>query len=194
MTHKGFDCFKCSFHVLFHCRVTFRERCTIPHTEGNEAVQMGSHGRRKNTWEHGRNSLLISDDPTEYLINHSLVQLSGWNRWDHWDQYADLSIKSSPRTKNSVWVAVHLHISCLSVLSHYLTPVGRKPLLPIFNQRSIKHKQYTIHLTASEGHHCDENWQMYTDNPSAAEGQTNLFDVVVLSIFLRINGLWSGCD
>lgn len=29
---------------------------------------------------------------------------------------------------------------------------------------------------------------MYTDNPSAAEGQTNLFDVVVLSTFLRING------
>lgn len=49
--------------------------------------------------------------------------------------------------------------------------LSRSVFLFIFHQRSIERHRKT-RLASSVGHHCDEDWQMCTDNPSAAaEGQ-----------------------
>lgn len=51
------------------------ERCMTPRAEGNEALQMGSHGHRKHLIDAKACSSFFVD-PTEYPINHLLVQLS----------------------------------------------------------------------------------------------------------------------
>lgn len=48
--------------VLFHFHVTCLERCTMPHAEGNEAAQMGSHGTLRTPEKIKRNSLFIFVD------------------------------------------------------------------------------------------------------------------------------------
>lgn len=100
-------------------------------------------------------------------------------------------------TKNSAACVLWMHADLATFSSDVwvcLTTISPVCPLSLFWIIRVSNTYTPIHLTASEGHHGDENWQTYTDNPAAAEGQTHLFDVVILSIFLGINGLWPGCD
>lgn len=64
----------CCSRVLVCFHVTRLERCMMPHSEGNEPVQMGSHGHCEPLIDTTACSFFV--DPTEYVINHLLVQLS----------------------------------------------------------------------------------------------------------------------
>lgn len=130
------------------------------------------------------------------------------NRWGRRDQYADMSSQScSPsiiQELSGSCVVFSQHLSTkyifplpVWVLLSYSSLMGCKPLFCLFwisKALNAHIHSRLLHLTAAKGHHRDENWLTYTDNPAVAEGQTNLFDVVILSTFLRINGLWCGCD
>lgn len=128
-----------------------------------------------NTWESGCGSpylFLLLLIPTERLINHPLPQLSAEPA-----ENAKINMKTSPW--HPPQEPRHQHMWRQATFSRFPSRCAEPPSLsqglqtsslPIFNQCSAERSR-RMHLPASVGHHRDEYWQMYTDNPSAAQGQ-----------------------